>query len=326
MERTMPKLVILSRTFAKSTDEPLTMLKAHHIECELQRNNMPEDEERIALMIGDADAVIVGSDRIGKTVMDRCPNLKIISKHGVGLDAIDVEEAHRRGIVVTLTEFANYESVADLTWLLMLAASRNLMGRAMNLGNALARWNDTALANETCEKTIGLIGYGKIGRAVAQRAVGFRNKVLVFDPLVEDVAIPGLDIVKVDLKELAAKSDIISLHAPLNDQTRGMVDEALIQRMKPGVILINTSRADLIDEAALYRALKSGKVKAAGLDVFSEEPPLKNPLLALKNVIATPHIGAHSQEANYRMGMMAAKNVIRVLLKEDVESGYKEDR
>jgi D-3-phosphoglycerate dehydrogenase len=315
MSRIKYKLVILSRTFAKSTKEPLVFLESAGVDYELKRNNDPENEERNASLIGDADAIIVGSDKIGEIVFERCKNLKVISKHGVGLDAIDIKKAAEKNIEVTITDFANNESVADLTWLLMLAASRNFINKVMKPENVMQRWNSTQLGNETCDKIIGLVGYGKIGRAVALRARGFRNKLLVFDPFVKNITEEGLDIVKAEFSELVARSDIISLHAPLNDGTKNIINREVIGNMKDGVIIINTSRAGLIDENALLEALKSGKVKSAGIDVFSEEPPTGNALLALDNVIATPHIGAHSLEANYRMGMMAAENVAKALNK-----------
>ncbi len=308
------KLVILSRSFAKSTDKPLILLKDSGIDYALKRNNEPENEEKIAEMIGDADAVIIGSERIGEVVFSRCKNLKVISKHGVGLDSVDLCGAKERNIIVTNTPDANHQSVADLTWLLILAASRNLLKNIVS--PKTFDWKVSPLTNEVYKKTIGIIGYGKIGAAVARRGMGFDNRVLVFDPMVStSLKVNGLDIKKVELNELLSQSDIITLHAPLNPQSKHMINGKAFGKMKDGVIIINTSRGGLIDESALNEALIAGKVKFAGVDVFSTEPPVGNPLLELDNVIATPHIGTHTMEANYRMGMAAVHNVVTELRK-----------
>jgi D-3-phosphoglycerate dehydrogenase len=310
------KLVILSRSFAKSSDEPLKYLQENNIDYELKRNNEPENEEKIANSIGDADAVIVGSEIIGQKVFDRCKNLKIISKHGVGLDSIDLVGAEERNIVVTNTVNANNESVADLTWLLILATSRNIMKKTLSKENF--HWESGDLGNEVYRKTIGIIGYGNIGRSVARRGVGFDAKILVCDPMIKEIKSEnGMNIRKVELDELFSQSDIISLHLPLNDATKHIINKKSISLMKDGVIIINTSRGDLIDENALSESLKAKKVKMAGLDVFSNEPPIGSPLFEADNLIATPHIATHSEEANYRMGMMAVKNVVDELKKFD---------
>lgn len=304
------KLVVLSRSFAKVSLKPIEFLEDNGFSVELKRNHHVNDEEKVSELIGDANAAIVGSDKIGTLVFDRCKNLKIISKHGVGLDNVDMDGARERGIVVTNTPGANHESVADLTWLLVMAASRDFLSicdsvRQMN-------WHSPSLGQEVLQKTIGIIGYGRIGKAVAKRAIGFENKVLIYDSAVERLEpVYGLDIRQVSLKTLFEESDIITLHAPLTAETAGLLNDEAFAIVKDGVIIVNTSRGELIDENALYKALVSGKVKAAALDVFAQEPPIGNPLLTLKNVIPTPHIGAHTKEANIRMGMIAAENIVK---------------
>ncbi len=306
------KLVVLARSFAKCSQKPLKYLESNGIKVEVKRNHNVNDEEKVAELIGDADAAIVGSDKIGQIVFDKCSNLKVISKHGVGLDSIDLEKAKSMGIIVTNTPGANHESVADLTWLLIMAASRELL----DISEYVKRmdWCYPKLGNEVIGKTIGIIGYGRIGRAVAKRAVGFENRVLVYDPLIETIdPIYDLDIQKVSLNTLLTESDIITLHSPLTAETQKMLGEDAFKIVKPGAIIINTSRGELLDETALYNALLSGKVKAAALDVFIKEPPVGNPLLTLNNVIATPHVGTHTEESNIRMGIMAAENVVAAL-------------
>lgn len=306
-DKRKPMVVILSRSFAKSCDDPLQYLEDNGLEYKLVRNNSPENVEWIADQIGDADAVIIGSDVINRYVMDRCPNLKVISKHGVGLDNVDLKLAKERSIKVAITPDANNESVADLTLLLMLSVLRNLKENIIN--SSSPDWKAKYLSNDLYGKTVGLIGYGKIGAAVARRLVGFKTKILVYDPYIskKDIITENTQICSFD--ELLSLSDIVSLHLPLTESTNGMIDSAAIAAMKDGAIIINTSRGALIEESALYEALKNGKLKGAGLDVYSVEPPVDEPLLVLSTVVATPHIAPHTIEANYRMGMAAAKNV-----------------
>lgn len=307
------KVVILSRSFAKASDKPIHYLNEHkEISCRLVRNNEPENTAYIAEQIGDAEAVIVGSDIIDRYVIERCPNLKVISKHGVGLDNIDLDLAKQRDIKVTITANANNESVADLTLMFMLNIMRNFEENLIR--SSSPNWASNQLANDLFEKTVGIIGYGQIGRSVAKRLKGFSCRLLICDPMIEQIdGSKEFDGVIVTLEQLLEESDIVTLHAPLTEATYHMIDREAICKMKDRAVIINTSRGDLVDEEALYEALNEGKLKAAGLDVFSKEPPVDEPLLTLKNVLATPHIAPHTVEANYRMGILAAKNVIENL-------------
>lgn len=272
------------------------------------RNSEPENREYIVKQIGNAQAVITGSDVIDKYVMDKCPNLKIISKHGVGLDSIDLKEAERRGIKVTKTPDANNESVADLTLMFMLYLLREINNNRIT--SASPDWSTKKLSHDLYQNTIGLIGFGKIGRAVAKRLEAFQCNVLVYDPYIKEDQISGEYISLCPFEEVLSRSNVISLHLPLTEQTRGMIKRETIEKMKDGVILINTSRGALVDEKALYEALQSGKVGGAGLDVYSVEPPVNEPMLIHEHVLCTPHIAPHTEEANYRMGMAAAANVV----------------
>jgi D-3-phosphoglycerate dehydrogenase len=305
------KLVVLSRSFAKASDKPLEHLKKYaELEYKIVRNNSPEDRDYVAAQIGDADSVIVGSDVIDRYVLDKCPNLKVISKHGVGLDNIDLKLAQERGITVTKTTLANNEAVADLTLLMMLAVLRKLPERTIN--SDTPDWSPKPLTHDLYQKTVGIIGYGEIGRSVARRLAGFSCEILAYDPCFEEAGFEKF-VKKAELEEIYSASDIITLHAPLNEKTRQLINGETLRKMKEGVVIINTSRGDLIDEKALYQALVDGKVQGAGLDVFSKEPPVGEPLLTLPNVVATPHIATHTVESNYRMGIRAVENVIQVL-------------
>ncbi len=309
--RKRPKVVILSRSFAKATDAPLKYIEEHGVDYELVRNSSPEDTEYIARMIGDADGVITGSDVIDRYVMDRCPNLRVVSKHGVGLDSVDRELAKARGIAVMNTPDANNESVGDLTLLFMLALVRQF--EANRITSATPDWSTKPLANDLYLKTVGIVGYGKIGRAVARRLVGFNVTLLVYDPYLDSQAIETPNTSSVPLDELLGNSDIVTLHMPLTKDNTHFINEKTISMMKDGAMLINTSRGGLVDQDALHRALVSGKLGGAGLDVFAKEPPVNESLLTLPCVVATPHIAPHTKEANYRMRKAAAANVVKKL-------------
>lgn len=308
------RVAILSRSFATASDAPLRRLEEAGISYTVCHNTEPENTALIANRIGGADAVITGSDVIDRYVLDRCPNLKVISKHGVGLDAIDRALCQARGIQVCCTPSANNEAVADLTILLMLALQRDLRGSLLT--EATPAWGCRKLTHDLFGATVGLVGYGRIGGGVARRLAGFCVRILVYDPFVDPSAIATPNTHLVSLETLLAESDMVSLHLPLTAATANLIDAAAIAGMKDGALLINTSRGGTLDYRALYDALLSGKLGGAGLDVYPAEPPVDEPLLELPNVLATPHIAAYTQEANLRMGMAAAENVIRCFQRE----------
>ena len=309
------KVAVLTKSFAKASARPLDLLKEAGIEVLRRPNDAPESEQRVAELIGDCEGAIVSAqDRIGSLVYDRCTRLRVIADHAAGFDRIDMAGAGARGIVVKTCP-GNYESVADLAWLFILAVSRRLLPAVRSVGNG--EWTPTAFSGvEVLGKTLGVIGYGQIGRAVIRRARGFDNKILVHDPFVERLdGIEGLEMAQASLPELLAQSDIVSLHIPLNGHSHHLIDAGALSAMKRTAALINTSRGGLVDEAALYDALSNGTIAAAATDVFETEPPGHSPLLDLPNFLATPHLGAQTSDANTRTGMMAAQIVIDVLTK-----------
>ena len=309
------KVAVLSKSFAKASDKPVEMLTQAGIEVLRRPNDNPANEARVAELIGDCDgAIVAAQDRVGSLVFDRCTNLRVVADHAVGFDRIDMEEAQRRGIVVKTCP-GNYESVADLAWLFILATARHLLPAVQSVRDG--QWSPTSfVGTEALRKTIGIVGYGQIGKAVIRRAQGFENDILVYDPFVSTLEPVGeLSITQVTLPELLAQSDVVSLHVPLNENTQNLVDAAALAKMKPTATLINTSRGGLVDEAALYEALSNGALAAAATDVFETEPPGKSPLLDLPNFLATPHLGAQTTDANVRMGTMAAQVIIDVLIK-----------
>ncbi|MEN3203396.1 MAG: phosphoglycerate dehydrogenase [Atribacterota bacterium] len=302
----MAKVVVLARSFARASSEPLDVLYNANLKVEQKANPEPENEEVVAELIGDAEAVIVGVDRVGQIVFERCPNLKVVSKHGVGVDNIDLEAARVHGVVVANAPGTNAESVADMAFLLILSCARNL---PLLLENVRKKdWSSSVLGMELEGKILGIVGLGRIGKGVAKRALGFGMEVVYYDPFVEDETFR-----RVSLEELFACADFISLHVPLTPETRHLVNEKLLNLMKKSAFLINTARGELVDEEALFRFLKEGRIAGAGLDVLSFEPPFESPLLTLPNVIVTPHVAAHTKEANIKMGKIAALNVVRVL-------------
>lgn len=260
-------------------------------------------------IIGDYDAVIVRSQtRLTARAIQRAQRLKVIGRAGAGVDNVDLEAATARGILVMNTPGSNSVSVAEHTFGLMLALMRHLV--AANDSVKRGEWERKLfLGRELRGKTLGLIGLGKVGQEVAKRAKAFGMTVIAHDPFIAERLAQDLDVRLVPLEELLALSDIISLHASLTRATRGMINRETIARMKPGVILINTARGELVDEAALLGGLDSGRIAAAGLDVFAEEPPRNRRLLEHPRVLATPHVGASTIEAQELVGVEIALQV-----------------
>jgi D-3-phosphoglycerate dehydrogenase len=243
-------------------------------------------------------AVVRGATKMTRNVIQAASSLELIVRAGIGLDNIDREAAKDKGVQVNNTPAATTTSVAEHTLGLMLGAVRN-HGKA-NLSMKAHKWEKKALSGtELYQKTLGIIGGGRIGLEVARLSLAFGMKVLIYD-IVE--ILTDLDLKQVDLDELLAQSDVLSLHLPLTEKTKHMISHAQFDKMKKGVILINASRGGTVDEKALYEALESGKVRAAGIDVFEKEPPSDYTLIDHPNVIATPHIGAAAKEGQKRAG------------------------
>jgi D-3-phosphoglycerate dehydrogenase len=269
-------------------------------------------------MIPNAHALIVRSDtKVDAELLALGKNLRVVVRAGVGVDNIDLNECTARGIIVMNTPDGNTTSTAELTFALMLALARHIAQADASM--RAGRWDRKKyMGTQLAGKTLGIIGFGRVGRALAQRAHAFGMKEIAYDPFVpEDVARHlGLSLVP-RLEDLLGEADIISLHAVVNDQTRGIINAATIARMKDGVRIINAARGQLINSADLAAALKSGKVAGAALDVYDVEPPTaNNPLLGLPNVIYTPHLGASTYESQEAVGEQAAHQTITALLKD----------
>jgi lactate dehydrogenase-like 2-hydroxyacid dehydrogenase len=254
------------------------------------------------------------TDSIDAVVMDRAgPGLKVISNCAVGFDNIDVAEATRRGIPVGNTPGVLTETTADFAFALLMAAARRIPeGERFVRAGKWRTWGLTQLLGQDIHgATLGIIGFGRIGQAVARRARGFDMRVLYYDPFhADDFQTTEMGVQRVDLDTLLRQSDFISLHVPLNEHTYHMIDAEALAKMKPTAILINTARGPVVDPQALYQALKSGQIAAAALDVTEPEPlPPEHPLLSLENLIVTPHIASASVETRSKMIQMALENL-----------------
>jgi phosphoglycerate dehydrogenase-like enzyme len=254
----------------------------------------------------DADAAIIGKEKINDNTLQKAHRLKIISKYGVGLDSIDEKSLKRRNITLGWTGGINKRSVAELTLCFMLGLYRNIFQSGFQLKKTGWEKNGGQLLTE---KTIGIIGCGNIGSDVIQLLSPFNNSILINDITDKTKFFKNKNIKQVSLDSLIVRSDIISLHVPLTDLTTNMVNKNFLRKMKPSAFLINTSRGNIVNQTALYSALKKSTIAGAALDVFSEEPPTDENFLSLPNLMVTPHIGGNAQEAVEAMGRSAIKHL-----------------
>jgi len=265
-------------------------------------------KETLAAELADADALIVRSaTKVTPELMDKAPKLRVVGRAGVGVDNIDLDEATKRGILVMSTPGGSSVSVAEHTFALLLALVRQVpkFDASMREG----KWEKSSSGAEVRGKAIGLIGLGRIGGEVAIRANAFDMRVLAFDPYISEAAAKEYSVELVPLEKLLEESDFISLHTAVTPQTRNLVNAESIAKMKKGVRILNAARGELINEADLAAALKSGHVAGAGLDVFAEEPPKNSPLIGLPNVICTPHVAGSTAEAQEELGNQVAVQV-----------------
>jgi len=271
------------------------------------------DEAGLVERIGNYDALIVRSKtRVTAPVLAAARALKAVGRAGIGVDNIDVPAATERGVVVFNTPDANATTTAELTIAHLLSLSRHLpqADKAVRSGE----WQPTRYVGaELAGKTLGIIGFGTIGRLVSARAAGLKMHVLAYDPFVPAEIMAQSAAEPAELDALLSAADYVTLHCPLIDKTRNLIDAARISTMKTGARLINCARGGLVDETALYDALKSGHLAGAALDVFAKEPPIGSPLLGLSNVVLTPHLGASTEEAQQAVSVRIAEDLIRFL-------------
>lgn len=305
-----PKVLVAPRSFAGHSREPIELLEQHGFEVVRITAGEKSVAEQIQEQLPGAVGVIAGLEPYDRALLERCPDLKVISRYGVGYDKVDVEAARALGITVTITPGANEDSVADLAYALMLGACRNVAysDRMLRAGK-----EERPMGVEMWKKTIGVVGTGRIGKGVVRRARGFEMKVLCYDVYPDEAFAGEQGAEYVPLDTLLKEADFISLHTPLTEGTRNLIGARELALMKPTAVLVNTARGGIVDEEALYTALKERKIAAAGLDAMVFEPPVESPLLTLDNFVATSHFGATTYDAGHKMSMMAVQNLIDVI-------------
>ncbi len=281
----------------------------------------PEDrvlsnEELIEGVTGKDGVISLLNDKIDAQVMDSSERLKVISNYAVGFDNIDLKATTERGIYVTNTPGVLTESVADLTWTLILGVARRIVEADQFIRNG--EWRGWApnlmLGNAVYGKTLGIVGLGRIGEAVARRAKGFNTRIMYYDVVRKENLEKELELIYVDLENLLKEADYVTLHVPLIPSTHHMIGEKELKLMKQTAYLINTSRGPVVDEKALYDCLKNSVISGAGLDVFEKEPiDRDNPLIGLNNTILLPHVGSGTFETRITMANLAVENLMVVL-------------
>jgi D-3-phosphoglycerate dehydrogenase len=273
--------------------------------------DQPLKEAEMISIIGDVDAALVGNDAVTERVIAAAPRLIVVSKHGVGVDNVDVPAATRAGVIVTNTPGANQVAVAEMAIALIMGLTRKLAYHDTLVKSG--GWS-RIIGTELAGKTVGLVGLGRIGKEVVLRLKGFQVKFLAYDIYQDNTFAAEHGVRFVTLEELLSGSDVVTLHAVLTADTQSFMGEKELALMKPSAYLVNTARGGLVDEQALYRALTENRLAGAGLDVFADEPPTNSPLLQLGDkVLLAPHMGAQTTETVLRMGLMAAENIVQVL-------------
>src|SRR5579885_497348 len=303
----MPKVLIADALSPRAA----AIFAERGVEADTLTGLSPEELKRV---IGGYDGLAVRSaTKVTKALLDHAPRLKVVGRAGIGVDNIDVAAATQRGIVVMTTPFGNSITTAEHAIALMFALARQIP--AADRSTQAGKWEKSRFMGvELTGKTLGLIGCGNVGASVAVRALGLRMKVIAYDPFLSAERAIDLGVEKVGFDELLARADFISLHTPLTEATRNMIDAAAIAKMKRGVRIVNCARGGLVVEEDLAAALDSGHVAGAAVDVFVEEPARKNPLFGRDNLVATPHLGASTAEAQENVAVEIAEQMADFLL------------
>jgi D-3-phosphoglycerate dehydrogenase len=306
------KILITPRSFGKTDKSVFDLFRNDEYEVVINPYGQILTKEQMIENVRDKAGVIVGVDPFDRDVIEAAPDLKAIAKYGVGTDNIDTGYAKLKGIPVSITAGANTNAVADYTFALMLAVARRI-----TLINGMCHeknWTKV-IGSDVYGKTLGILGLGAIGKAVAKRAKGFDMKVLAYDIYRDDEYAEKNNIIYSTLQNIFKTCDFISLHLPLTNETRNIINETTLSSMKPNCILINTARGGLIDEPALIKALKNGVILGAGLDVFNSEPPEDDEIYQLDNLIMSSHSAASTNGASEQMSYLAAINLLNDLKK-----------
>jgi D-3-phosphoglycerate dehydrogenase len=303
----MPKVLISDKLSPASVE----IFRRRGIEVDFKPGLSPAE---LRAIIGAYDGLAVRSaTKVTRELMEAAPNLKVVGRAGIGVDNVDVTSATARGVVVMNTPYGNAITTAEHAIAMMFALARQLPEASAS--TKAGKWEKNRFMGvELFGKTLGLIGCGNIGSIVANRAIGLHMKVVAFDPFLSEKRALELGVEKVELNELLERAEFVTLHTPLTDQTRNILSRANLAKLKKGVRIINCARGGLVDEAALYDALKSGHVAGAALDVFVTEPATDSPLFGLENVVCTPHLGAATAEAQENVALQVADQMADYLL------------
>ncbi len=315
MDLRQARFLVTPTSYGKDDPRLKSELESQVGSVQYNPTGKPLTSAEVAALLPGVDAYLAGLDVIDRAALECADRLKVIARYGVGVDNVDLEACKEKGIIVTNTPGANTVSVAELALGLMLALMRHIPEGVESVRQG--KW--PRLSGLSLEgKTVGILGLGAIGKQLARRLAGFDCRILAYDPCpnLEFAAANQVEFATLD--EVIRNSDVVSLHMPLTPETRGMVNDDFLARMKKGSYLINTARGEVIDEMALLRALESGHLRGAGLDAFVVEPPdPANPLLHLPQVIATPHLGAQTDGATKNMGWFALRDCLAVLCGEE---------
>ena len=303
----MTRVLISPTTLAGVQASFVDVLKAEGFELVFHGHKSQLDEEKTLEALKGIDASLAGSEPYNERVFAANPQLKVVARVGVGYDAVDLVAATRHGVVVATTPNTNQGAVAEHTFAMMLALTKNLVSQ--HIGTREGRWPRGANIPMR-GRTLGIAGLGRIGKAMATRAKAFEMKVIAHDPFPDTAWAKANDVALVSLEQLFRESDFLSLHMPALPETMNLVNSKTLALMKPTAYLINTSRGAVIDEAALYEALKAKRIAGAGLDVFAVEPPGDSPLLKLDNVVLTPHAAGVDLRSRDDMARSAADAII----------------
>ncbi len=303
----MPKVLISD----KLSPAAVEIFKRRGIAVEVRHGLSPAE---LRAIIAPFDGLAVRSaTKVTRELMEAAPNLKVVGRAGIGVDNVDVTSATARGVVVMNTPYGNAITTAEHAIAMMFALARQIPEASTS--TKAGKWEKNRFMGvELFGKTLGLIGCGNIGSIVADRAVGLKMKVVAYDPFLSERRAIELGVEKVELNALLERADIVTLHTPLTEQTRAIINAGTIARMKPGARLINCARGGLVDEAALYDALRAGHLAGAALDVFETEPATESPLFGLENVVCTPHLGAATAEAQENVALQIADQMADYLL------------
>jgi D-3-phosphoglycerate dehydrogenase / 2-oxoglutarate reductase len=292
----------------------VAIFKDRGIEVDFQPS-LGKDKDKLAEAINGFDGLAIRSaTKVSAKLLEKAPKLKVIGRAGIGVDNVDVPAATARGVIVMNTPFGNSITTAEHAVTLMLSLARQIP--EADASTRAGKWEKNKFMGvEIFGKTLGIIGCGNIGSIVADRALGLKMKVVAYDPYLSAARAVDLGVEKVELDELLRRADFITLHTPLTDKTRSIINAQSLAQTRKGVRLINCARGELVDEAALAAALQSGHVAGAALDVFAEEPATHNPLFALPNVVCTPHLGASTREAQENVALQVAEQMSEYLLR-----------